>query len=235
MTHKEKVKHLYSRAGFGLNPKQLDKFSKQSIPQLVQKLVSNPIGDLENLIDFGQKISGGKRSDMTDLEKKEFRKMNALGLKEIRKKWIEEMAFSSTPFVHKMSLFWHGPFACHTIFSGLAQRYLKAIQKNALTDFKSILIAVSKSVAMIHYLNNQQNKKNSPNENFARELLELFTIGRGNYTEQDIKEAARAFTGWSSNLQGEFVFRPFIHDYGKKSFLGETGNFGGEDIIKFSK
>ena len=232
MTHKEKIKHLYSRAGFGLHPKELEKLSQKSIPQLVNRLVANPIGDLENLIDLGQSLGGGKRSDMTDAEKKAFRKMNAQGLKAIRKKWIEDMAFGPYPFVQKMSLFWHGHFACHTIFSGLAQRYIKAIQKNALGDFKTLVMAMSKSVAMIHYLNNQQNKKNSPNENFARELLELFTIGRGHYTEKDIKEAARAFTGWSSNLSGEFVFRPFIHDYGQKSFMGEKGKFGGEDIIK---
>jgi uncharacterized protein (DUF1800 family) len=84
---------------------------------------------------------------------------------------------------------------------------------------------------MIRYLNNQQNKKSSPNENFAREVLELFTIGRGGYTEQDIKEAARAFTGWSSNLRGEFVFRKGFHDDGEKTFMGKSGHFMGEDII----
>jgi uncharacterized protein (DUF1800 family) len=84
---------------------------------------------------------------------------------------------------------------------------------------------------MIRYLNNQQNKKQSPNENFARELLELFTMGRGNYQEQDIKEAARAFTGWSSDVAGDYIFRRNWHDMGSKTFLGKTGRFGGEDII----
>ncbi|MFK7935229.1 MAG: DUF1800 family protein, partial [Saprospiraceae bacterium] len=77
----------------------------------------------------------------------------------------------------------------------------------------------------------QQNRKDHPNENFARELLELFTIGRGNYTEQDIKEAARAFTGWGSNRRGEFIFKKPQHDFGQKTFMGKTGNFSGEDII----
>ncbi|MEL7161623.1 MAG: DUF1800 domain-containing protein, partial [Bacteroidota bacterium] len=76
-----------------------------------------------------------------------------------------------------------------------------------------------------------QNRKNSPNENFARELMELFTLGRGQYTERDVKEAARAFTGWSSNLRGEFLFRPRLHDYGEKEFLSRQGNFDGDDII----
>ncbi len=94
-----------------------------------------------------------------------------------------------------------------------------------------MLREVSKSPAMISFLNNQQNKKQHPNENFAREVMELFTMGRGNYSENDIKEAARAFTGWGFNLKGEFVNRPFQHDTGKKTFLGKTGNFNGDDII----
>jgi uncharacterized protein (DUF1800 family) len=84
---------------------------------------------------------------------------------------------------------------------------------------------------MLQYLNNQQNKKSHPNENFAREVMELFTMGRGNYTENDIKEAARAFTGWGYNLQGEFVFRRNQHDDGAKTFLGKSGNFNGDDIL----
>jgi len=81
-------------------------------------------------------------------------------------------------------------------------------------------------------LNNNQNKKSHPNENFARELMELFTIGRGNYTETDVKESARAFTGWGANLQGGFDFRPRQHDDGIKTFFGKTGNFSGEDILE---
>jgi uncharacterized protein (DUF1800 family) len=84
---------------------------------------------------------------------------------------------------------------------------------------------------MLQFLNNQQNHKGHPNENFARELMELFTIGRGNYTEQDVKESARAFTGWGFNKTGEFVMRPVLHDAGQKNFMGKTGNLTGEDII----
>ena len=90
---------------------------------------------------------------------------------------------------------------------------------------------VSKSAAMLAFLNNQQNRKQSPNENFAREVMELFTLGRGNYSEKDIKEAARAFTGWGFNLGGEFVFRKQFHDAGEKTVLGKTGNFDGDDVI----
>lgn len=85
---------------------------------------------------------------------------------------------------------------------------------------------------MLQFLNNQQNKKDHPNENFAREVMELFTMGRGNYTEKDIKEAARAFTGWSFTPEGNFIMRPRLHDFGNKNFLGKTGNFDGTEILK---
>ena len=84
---------------------------------------------------------------------------------------------------------------------------------------------------MLNFLNNQQNRKDHPNENFAREVMELFTLGRGNYTEHDIKEAARAFTGWGANLKGEFIFRRFQHDFGSKTVLGKTGNFDGDEVL----
>jgi uncharacterized protein (DUF1800 family) len=90
---------------------------------------------------------------------------------------------------------------------------------------------VSKSAAMLNFLNANQNRKDHPNENFAREVMELFTLGRGNYTENDIKEAARAFTGWGANVRGEFIFRKFQHDTGSKTVLGHTGNFDGDDIL----
>src|SRR5438045_6016401 len=94
-----------------------------------------------------------------------------------------------------------------------------------------MLREVSKSPAMLSFLNNQQNKKEHPNENFAREVMELFTMGRGNYSEFDVKEAARAFTGWGANLKGDFVFRKMLHDDGQKQFLGKTGNFDGDNIL----
>jgi uncharacterized protein (DUF1800 family) len=100
-----------------------------------------------------------------------------------------------------------------------------------LGNFGDLLKEVSKSAAMLNFLNNQQNRKDHPNENFAREVMELFTLGRGHYTENDIKDAARAFTGWSANLKGEFIFRKFQHDFGSKTVLGRTGNFDGGDVL----
>src|SRR5437773_9921766 len=85
---------------------------------------------------------------------------------------------------------------------------------------------------MLNFLNNNQNRKDHPNENFAREVMELFTLGRGNYTEDDIKQAARAFTGWGANIKGEFIFRKFQHDDGSKTVLGKTENVDGDEVLE---
>src|SRR5262249_26211982 len=100
-----------------------------------------------------------------------------------------------------------------------------------LDKFSDMLRAVAKDPAMMIYLNNFQNTKEAPNENFAREVMELFTMGIGNYTEQDIKEGARALTGWRITRKGEFEFVPNLHDDGEKNFLGRKGNFNGDDVI----
>lgn len=146
--------------------------------------------------------------------------------------WLHRMADpTQSALLERVTLFWHGHFACQTKFSTLAAAQLNTLRTHALGSFRELTLAMARDVSMIRFLNNQQNRKDSPNENFARELMELFTIGRGHYTEKDVKEAARAFTGWSSNLRGEFLFRPGQHDYGIKTFMGETGRFDGEDII----
>jgi uncharacterized protein (DUF1800 family) len=146
-------------------------------------------------------------------------------------RWLEIMVNSEAQLREKMSLFWHGHFATRIQNSFFSQELLHIIRTNALGNFGDMLKAVSKSPAMLQFLNNQQNKKSHPNENFAREVMELFTMGRGNYTENDVKEAARAFTGWAFNPRGEFVFRKNQHDDGSKTFLGKTGNFDGDDIL----
>ena len=112
-----------------------------------------------------------------------------------------------------------------------AQQLNNIQRQHGLGSFRTLLIEVSKSPAMLQYLNNQQNKKGKPNENFARELMELFTLGRGNYSENDIKESARSFTGWTYDKDGTFFFRKNQHDDGTKNFFGKIGNFEGENII----
>ena len=144
------------------------------------------------------------------IDRKEFRKESAKNIQTLNTTWLNEMATGDAQLREKMALFWHGHFACRNLNIFYQQLLLQEIRDNALTNFGDLLKGVSKSAAMLNFLNNQQNKKQHPNENFAREVMELFTMGRGNYTEQDVKEAARAFTGWSSTFNGDFVFRRFF-------------------------
>lgn len=146
--------------------------------------------------------------------------------------WMNEMATSPGQLREKVALFWHGHFACRTRRPDDSLALLNTIREKALGKFPDLLLAVSQEPAMLQFLNNQQNKKEHPNENFAREVMELFTLGRGNYTELDVKEAARAFTGWGYDAQSRFRFREREHDAGHKTLLGETGNWGGEDALR---
>ena len=134
--------------------------------------------------------------------------------------------------LERLVFFWHNHFGVRVLNGFLAQQHNNNLRKHALGPFKKLLLAVAKDPAMLNFLNNQQSVKSKPNENFARELMELFTIGRGNYSETDVKEAARAFTGWRFEIRsGEFILDRRNHDFGSKSFFGQTGDLDGEDII----
>jgi uncharacterized protein (DUF1800 family) len=145
--------------------------------------------------------------------------------------WLTRMATSPAQLREKMTFFWHGHFACRVRRPDAVLQLNNTIRQLALGRFPDLLLAVSKEPAMLQFLNNQQNRKLRPNENFAREVMELFTMGRGNYSETDVKEAARAFTGWGFNARNEFVFRQNQHDDGPKTFLGRRGNFTGEQVL----
>ena len=219
-----KIKHLYWRAGFGLSPQEWEERKNWPVTKAVDQLFkeAKAAGPLQAL----------HVSSVTSKPTKEQRKMERKYVGRQNTAWLMRMANpNESAFMERMSLFWHGHFACSSKISKLAFNQINAIREHALGNFRDLVLAVAKDPSMIRYLNNQQNKKNKPNENFARELMELFTIGRGHYTEQDIKEAARAFTGWSSNLSGSFVFRRRQHDFGVKTFMGRTGKFDGDEII----
>ena len=147
--------------------------------------------------------------------------------------WLLTMARTVQPLQEKMTLFWHGHFTSSFTKVRDALMLLEQNQlyrDNALGNFKDFVKKVSRNPAMIDFLDGQSNRKGKPNENYARELMELFTIGIGNYTEQDVREAARAFTGWGYTDRA-FVFSANQHDTGSKTFMGKTGNFNGDDII----
>jgi uncharacterized protein (DUF1800 family) len=173
-----------------------------------------------------------QKKDLSPEERKKRQQLSRESVRNLNLYWLKEMVNSAAQLREKMAFFWHGHFACRNLNVFYQQGLLGVIRRNALGNFGTMLKEVSKSAAMLNFLNNQQNRKNHPNENFAREVMELFTLGRGNYTENDIKEAARAFTGWGSNVQGEFVFRKNQHDFGSKTVLDYKGNFDGGDVLE---
>lgn len=227
MTVLKEIQHLFNRAGFGLSPKEIQSatFSnrKTALDYLFSYSTPRPIAP--------NYPWPAKDERMTDKEKGQQRQEQRKLVRMIGTDWIINMGKNpQNALVEHMALFWHGHFACFTKKALLAAQQLDTIRKNALGNFRELVLAIAKDPAMVRYLNNKQNSKEKPNENFARELMELFTIGHGNYTEMDVKQAALAFTGWSSK-RGEFNFKEDRHDFGKKTFMTKTGNFDGTDII----
>ncbi len=230
---KKEVQHIFWRLGFGPSPKEVRQFEGSSTDKVLTYLFdrSSKIEPLN--IDLTAVIREAKKKRTTRDQKQAFRKLQNKKMFEMNLIWLEKMSTTNAVLREKMVFFFHDHFAVR-IKSPLANIHLHEImRKHALGNFGDMLMEVSKSPAMIAFLNNKQNKKDHPNENFAREVMELFTLGRDNgYTEDDIKEAARAFTGWSFDKTGTFVFRQHNHDGGSKTILGKTGNFDGEDVIR---
>lgn len=232
------IAHLMRRAGFGANREQIGMHANAGYQNTVEALLYP--GEEDRMDDhlirrFHPELSG------------------MMGPNAPGQNWLYRMATTSAPLREKMALFWHGIFATG---------YAKVIHGKALSDqtrmfrtfgmgsFNDLLIQLSKDPAMIIWLDNQDNHNGAINENFGRELLELFTMGVGNYTERDIKECARAFTGWTianreymelrsqrdsdwpyGRIAWHFKYHPEDHDDGEKEFLGQRGRFNGEDII----
>ena len=180
-------------------------------------------------------LRGRKRKELSETERKALRKELRRRALDLKGWWFKEMVRTDSPVTEQMTLFWHNHFTSSlkkVKFPSLMYRQNLLLRKHALGNFRHMLHAIARDPAMIMYLDNVSNVKGKPNENFARELLELFTLGEGNYTEMDIKEAARAFTGWSIDRRsGQFRFARRRHDYGAKLFMGRSGNFDGGDII----
>ncbi|MEM9679785.1 MAG: DUF1800 family protein, partial [Bacteroidota bacterium] len=162
---------------------------------------------------------------------KEFSSRNSELVKDFNFTWIQRLMSTEANLRERMTLFWTNHFVCKESRATYVQQYNHTLRVNALGHFGDFVKAISKEPAMIKYLNSNQNRKSKPNENFARELMELFMLGEGQYTEKDIKESARAFTGYNHNFEGDFLLRRLLHDYGEKTFFGQTGNFDGDDII----
>jgi uncharacterized protein (DUF1800 family) len=231
MNNAKHLKHLYARAGFGIRFEDLHDHENWSIKKAVKKLFKasekqEPINVVAENIDLRN------YARLTDEQKKLAQEERNKQNRALNNAWIKQLSDTEAQLREKMTLFWHNHFACNINNAYYEQQLNNIGRANALGNFKTLLLQVSQSPAMLQFLNNQQNQKGHPNENFARELMELFTLGRGHYTEQDIKESARAFTGWAFNgLTGQYTFRPRAHDEGIKTFKGKSGNFRGEDVI----
>lgn len=227
-----KNKHLLWRSGFGVGINQVDDLKNSNTKALINELfkegsfteVSYDTPDIDPTTDYMNSTAPAEK-------KKEMQRIYRAQNEELNLNFLDKMVNSKEQMREKMAFFWHGHFASRVLNPKFNRQLLNTIRKNALGNFKDLLFEVSQSPAMLNFLNNQQNKKDHPNENFAREVMELFTMGRGNYTEKDVREGARAFTGWSYDKEGNFKERKNQHDEGTKNFLGKTGNFDGTDAL----
>ena len=239
----EHARHLLLRAGFGGTPEQVAELHAKGLEGAVRFLV-----DYEGIPDSlpshdVRPTARPDRATMADLSQDERRRRNNMArrqdrqqFQQLRNWWMERMLRSPRPLEEKMTLLWHGHFTSG--YQDVRNAYHMALQnellrKNATGNFGELVREISRDPAMLEYLDNNRNNRRAPNENYARELMELFTLGVGNYTEMDIKEAARAFTGWTfARGTSQFRFVARNHDYGSKQFLGQTGNFDGDEIIR---
>ena len=226
------IAHLMRRAGFGASRGELEAYAARGYEATVEWLL-NP-GDPG---EFGEDLA----------------KRRAVGFDEggaAFELWVIRMIHSNNPLEEKMALFLHGLFPVMYMSQGRALlNQLDSFRRHAFGSFRDLLIALSSDPAMLLFLNNNDNHMEAMNENYGRELIELFSMGVGNYTEKDVKECARAFTGWTlgnadymavragknsfdpyGSIAWHFEYRPEDHDTGVKTFLGETGEFNGEDI-----
>ncbi len=227
----KKIQHLFLRAGFGETPDRITSLVNAPINSIVDGLFesSRDYKDIDYLpypLKENEEEKGVGGFKLIKMFLKSFGEME-----ELNGEWLFKMTYTEAVLREKMTFFWHNHFSTSTPLAYLMQVQNNTLRSNALGKFGDLLNAIAKDPAMIIYLNNQQNKKEHPNENFAREVMELFTLGVGHYSEKDIKEAARAFTGWEVNGKGEFTFNEKVHDSDEKEFLGQKGNFKGEDIL----
>ncbi len=227
----KQIQHLYWRIGFGISSSDLKSVRNLSKDQIINQLFLQSQQYKPLQIDVAALTKNPK--NLSKEERKELRQLRNQKMNELNILWFNRLADTQQVIREKMTLFFQDHFAVRLRTPRACMHLNNSIRRHALGNFGDMLMEASKSPAMLLFLNNRQNRKERPNENFAREVMELFTLGRDNgYTEMDIKEAARAFTGWNFTKTGDFIFRKNHHDYGEKTFLGRTGNFMGEDIIK---
>ncbi len=212
--------HLYRRAAFGASPDRIARAVRDGLEPTIKELLAGSADREENdaiLARTGEQFVALESIDM------------------IRGWWVYSMLHSGHPLREKMTLFWHNHFATSVVkvkSAALMYRQNQLLRKHALGEFRPFLREVGRDVAMLLWLDSNQSVKGRPNENYARELMELFSLGVGNYTEKDVREAARAFTGWHTDEeQTAFAFNKDDHDDGMKTVLGRSGKWTGDDLV----
>ena len=230
--------HLMRRAGFSASPEELKLLLDQGFETTLDQLL-HPESVQDSQVDAVLGLEHSPNHHPFRLGPAGNRRVFLVGYQDL---WLYRMALSKRQLLEKMTFFFHDHFATsgETVFQATIkgeEEPLIGIQhdlmrRHALGNFKQFVHEMARDPAMLLWLDNLSNIAANPNENWARELMELFSIGIGNYTETDVQEAARAFTGWSMSFEtGQFRFRPDVHDFGEKTFLGISGNLDGDDII----
>lgn len=222
--------HLIRRAGFGTGLKPF-KNKKTKRRTIIDNLFNNHTSSIPLTIEYPQYASPNIRT-LSPEERRNYQRLNREKVMEYNLAWLNRMSTSQDFLRERMVYFWSTLFIVSARSIRFTESFNNTLRHHALGNFRELVNAVAKEASMLNYLDNNKNKKAAPNENFARELMELFTLGRDVlYTENDIKEAARAFTGWRFNAEGIFIEAKRQHDMGQKTFLGQSGNFNGDDII----
>lgn len=233
---------LYRRAGFGLRPGELDQAAAGGYTAAVEQLIAglgaapDPAGDALGVPTFtaGPPVRRSAGASAIAAHNKAV----AADLASLQRWWMDRMIVTSTPLREKLTLFWHGHFA--TAISKVRDARLMYLQNQLFRTsgaggFENLVQSVAKDGAMMIWLDTSTDKKAHPNENFAREMMELFTLGIGNYTQDDVVAAARGFTGWVyDRATYRYGFQSRQHDYGIKTYLGQTGDWNGEDIVRIA-
>ena len=210
--------HLLSRAQFGFTPAELDRATSEGMEATLQRLTEVQ----PESADFSRAETSLRQAAIS-----------TASIDNLKIWWLYRMRYSANPLTEKLTLFWHNHFATSNAKVNSVPHMLRQnelIRTNAAGDFKQLLHGMSRDTAMLIWLDGNANRKRHPNENFAREIMELFALGVGNYTEKDIQEAARAFTGWHVR-DGQFWMHELQHDESSKTVFGKTGQFDGNDIV----
>jgi len=221
--------HLYRRAAFGFPPSRADETAWQALQERVKQ---GPEACLDELLVKPPSEAPSPTDRLLDRLGERIATENELH--KLQGWWLYRMVYTQRPLEERATLLWHNHFAT-SVDKVVSLRHMlrqnQLFRRHALGHFPDLLTAIGRDPAMIIWLDTQKNVKGRPNENYAREVMELFSLGVGNYTEQDIREAARAFTGFTLR-EGQFYFNASLHDDGPKTIFGQRGDFGGDDVAR---